>query len=123
MNSYFTKAHTLYALSKKELNSAKQLNSEELARDASGKAWIAATDALRGFLLLSGLTERKLPKSERQRNDMLAQYCDERMRLLYRSIRSEVHENAYYEGWINYTILFEAFNHVKKFIHRCENGE
>ena len=122
MNAYLTQAHTLYALSKKELNNAKQLNSDELARDASGKAWIATTDALRGFLLSRGLKQKELPKSERQRQDMLVQYCNERMRLLYYALRSQMHEDAYYEGRINYTLLFEALSQVKKFIHRCGNG-
>ena len=121
-NTYLTQAQKLYALSKKELNGAKQLNSDELARDASGKAWIATTDALRGFLLSHGLKQKELPKGERQRQNMLAQYCNERMRLLYYSIRSQFHENAYYEGLINYMLLFESLNHVKKFIHRCGNG-
>lgn len=122
MNKYLTKAEELYYLSKKELTGAKQSVSEALARDASGKAWIATTDALRGFLLSQKLSEKQLPKSERQRQSMLVQYCNEPMRILYYTIRSEIHEDAYYEGRINYTILFEAFNYVKKFIHRCGNG-
>lgn len=69
MNIYLTKAQTLFTLAKKEINNAKHLNSDELARDASGKAWIATTDAFRGFLLSCGLKENKLPKSERQRHD------------------------------------------------------
>ena len=121
-NTYLTQAQELFLLSKKELNNAKQINSDALARDASGKAWIATTDALRGFLLSQGLKQKELPKNERQRHDMLAQYCNEQMRLLYRSIRSEFHEDAYYEGMINYMSLFESLNHVKKFIHRCGNG-
>lgn len=123
MNNYFTQAQKLYALSKKELHSAKYSNDSELARDGAGKAWIAATDALRGFLLSQGLSGKKLPKSERQRHDLLAQYGNEKMRLLYGAIRSEFHENAYYEGMINYMLLFEALNHVKKFIHQCKNGK
>jgi len=121
-NTYLTKAENLYILSRKELKNAKQLNSEELARDASGKAWIATTDALRGFLLSQGLSQKQLPKSERQRHDLLAQYGNEKMRLLYRAIRSEIHEDTYYEGMVNYMFLFESLNDVKKFIHRCENG-
>ena len=121
-NTYLTQAQELFLLSKKELNNAKQINSDALARDASGKAWIAATDALRGFLLSQGLSEKQLPKNERQRHDLLVKYGDERMRLFYYSIRSELHENAYYEGMINYMSLFESLNHVKKFIHRCGNG-
>ena len=122
MNNYLTKAQELFLLSKKELNNAKQINSDALARDASGKAWIATTDALRGFLLSQGLKQKELPKSERQRQDMLVQYCNERMRLLYYALRSQVHEDAYYEGRINYTLLFEALGQVKKFIHRCGNN-
>ena len=122
MNTYLNKAQKLFQLSKKEVNKAKQANDDELARDASGKAWIATADALRGFLLSQGLKQKELPKSERQRHDLLVQYGDERMRLLYRSIRSEIHEDAYYEGLINYISLFEALDHVKKFIRRCENG-
>ena len=123
MNNYLTQAQGLFFLSKKELNNAKLLNNDNLARDASGKAWIATTDALRGFLLTCGLSKKKLPKSERQRHDMLAQYGDERMRSLYRSIRGEIHEEGYYEGNINYIFLFETLNEVKKFIHQCENGK
>jgi hypothetical protein len=122
MNTYLTKAEKLYALSKKELDKAKQLNDEELVRNACGKEWIATTDALRGFLLSQGLSEKQLPKSERQRQDLLAKYGDERMRLLYRSIRGAIHEDAYYEGMINYIFLFESMNDVKKFIYRCKNG-
>lgn len=122
MNTYITQANKLYLLSKEELNKAKQLNSDEIARDASGKAWIATTDALRGFLFTNGVKEKNLPKGERQRHDLLAQYGNEKMRLLYLSIRSEFHELAYYEGMINYLFLFKAINDVKKFIHRCGNG-
>ena len=122
MNNYLTQAQKLYTLSRKELNNAKQANDDELARDGSGKAWIATTDALRGYLLSQGLKENELPKSERQRHELMAQYCDEKMFLLYYFIRSELHENAYYEGMINYTLLFEGLNNVKKFIHRCQVG-
>lgn len=120
MNSYLTQAQELLLLSKKELDKAKQMNDDNLARDASGKAWIATTDALRGFLLSQGLKQKELPKGERQRQNMLMQYGNERMRLLYSAIRSEFHENAYYEGLINYSFLFEALRHVKKFVHRCD---
>ncbi|MBW8048851.1 MAG: hypothetical protein FVQ77_00625 [Cytophagales bacterium] len=122
MNTYLTQAKNLYLLSKEEFNKAKRLNNNEVARDASGKAWIATTDALRGFLLSCGLKEKQLPKSERQRHDMMAQYCNEQMLFSYYFIRSELHENAYYEGMINYMLLFKAMNEVKKFIHRCGNG-
>jgi len=122
MDNYLTKADQLFLLAKKELNNAKELNCEPIARDACGKAWIAVTDALRGYLLYKGLKEKQLPKSERQRHDTLATYGDEKMRSLYNSIRSEVHENAYYEGIINYPWLFEAFKEVKQFIYRCQNG-
>ena len=121
MNLYLNKAHKLFRLSKKELNEAKKINDEELARDASGKAWIATTDALRGFLLSRGLSERKLPKSERQRHDFLAQFGDEKMWQLYYAISGEIHQTAYYEGIINYTHLFVAFNNVNKFIRFCGN--
>jgi len=122
MNTYHSKAQELFVLSKKELNNAKQLNSEAIARDACGKAWLATTDAFRGFLLINGLKEKQLPKSERQRHDLLIVYGDEKMRILYRSIRSEIHEDGYYECIINYTSLFEAFKYVKQFMYRCQNG-
>jgi len=122
MNTYHTTAQELFLLAKKELNNAKEINSDAVARDASGKAWIATTDALRGFLLLNGLKEKQLPKNERQRHDLLAEYGNEKMRLLYRSIRSEVHEDAYYEGIINYHLLFETFKHVKQFMYLCQNS-
>jgi len=122
MENYFTQADKLLLLAKKELNNAKELNNDEIARDASGKAWIATTDALLGFLLQKGLKEKLLPKSERQRHDYLARYGDEKMRNLYNSIRSEVHEIAYYDGVINYTFLFEALKNVKQFIYLCHNG-
>lgn len=123
MNSYLNQAQKLYLLSRKELNGAKHSNDSELARDGAGKAWIAVTDALRGFLTSQGLKEKELPKSERQRHDMLAKYGDEKMRILYGFIRTELHENVYYEAMINYNLIFEAMNSVKKFIHRCENGK
>lgn len=122
MNAYLKQAGKLYSLSKKELNEARRLNDNEIARDASGKAWIATTDALRGYLITHGLKEKELPKSERQRHDLLAEYGDKKMRLLYRSIRGEFHENAYYEGKIHYLFLFEALSDIKKFIRLCENG-
>ena len=122
MNSYLTQAQELFLLSKQELNTAKQMNDNNLARDASGKAWIATTDALRGFLLLNGRKEKDLPKSERQRHNLLAQYGDIKMRHLYFALRSVIHQDAYYEGIINYKTLFEAFDSVKKFIHSCNNS-
>ena len=122
MNSYLKHAQKLFQLSKEELNKAKAIGDDEIARDASGKAWIAATDALRGFLLSRGLKVKQLPKSDRHRQNLLAQYGNEKMRQLYGRIMGDIHQNAYYEGVINYTFLFEAFNDVKKFIHRCGNG-
>jgi hypothetical protein len=122
MNNYLKRAHTLYALSIKELNNAKHSGKDELARDAAGKAWIATVDALRGFLLSRGLKVKELPKSERHRHDLLAKYGNPKMWQLYQSIRGEIHQDAYYEGIINYPLLFDAFFSVKKFIHRCENG-
>jgi len=120
--SYITQADELFLLAKKELNSAKRLDSEAIARDACGKAWIATTDALLGFLISKGVKEKQLPKSERQRHDYLATYGDEKMRLLYRSLKGGIHQEAYYDGIINYTFLFEALKNVKQFIYRCHNG-
>ena len=122
MNNYLNHANRLYRLALKELNSAKINKDEDIARDASGKAWIATADALKGFLVSNGLKAKNLPKSERQRHDLLAQFGNEKMWLLYQAIRGEIHQDAYYEGIINYTLLFEAFYSVKKFIHRCSNG-
>ena len=122
MNKYLTQAQKLYTLSRKEMNNAKHANDDELARDGSGKAWIATTDAFRGYLLSHGINENDLPESERQRGDLLAQYADKKMRLLYYSIRSQIHEDAYYKGRINYLLLFESLNDVKNFIHRCQSG-
>jgi len=119
---YISQADELFLLAKKELNQAKKLDSEAVARDACGKAWIATTDALLGFLISKGVKEKQLPKSERQRHDTLATYGDEKMRLLYNTIKSEFHEGAYYDGVINYTFLFEGLKYVKQFIYRCQNG-
>ena len=122
MNTYLTQTKRLYRLALAELNKSKKAKDEDIARDASGKAWIATTDALRGFLLANDLKEKYLPESERHRHDLLAQYGNPKMWQLYSSIRGEIHQDAYYEGIINYPILFEAFYAVKKFIHRCGNG-
>jgi len=122
MNTYLNQSQKLFQLSKKEVRKAKQTNDDELARDASGKAWIATVDALCGFLLSCGMKEEELPKSERRRYDLLAQYGNKKMWQLYGRIRGVIHQDAYYEGLINYSFLFDAFNDVKKFIHRCENG-
>lgn len=122
MNTYLKQAQKLFQLSKEELNKAKITDDDEIARDASGKAWIAATDALRGFLMSQGLKAKQLPKSDRHRQNLLAQYGNEKMRQLYDRVRGAIHQDAYYEGMINYIFLFEAFNDVKKFIHRCGNG-
>ena len=122
MNSYLTQAKRLYHLALTELNESKKAKDEDIASEAAGKAWIATTDALHGFLLSQGLSEKGLPKTERHRHDLLAQYGNKKMRLLYRSIIGEIHQNAYYGGIINYTLLYEAFYDVKEFVHRCENG-
>ena len=121
-NIYLIQAQELYALSKKELNNSKLTSSDELARDASGKAWLATTDALRGFLLSQGLKEKELPKSDHDRQTKLAQYGNETMRKLFGRIKGDIHQDAYYEGMVNYIFLYEAFKDVKKFIYRCENG-
>lgn len=122
-NLFLNKAQKLYLLSKKELNQAKKKKDEELARNAAGKAWIAAADALRVYLLLQGVPDEKLPKNEHERHDLLAKYGNEKMWRLYFAIRGEVHEAAYYDGIINYTLLFEAFANVDKFIRHCEKNE
>lgn len=122
MNNYLTQAQKLFTLSRKELNNAKYANDNELARDASGKAWIATTDAFRGFLFSLGLKEKELPQSDQDRTIKIAQYGNEKMRQLYGRIKGDIHQDAYYEGKINYTILDEAFKDVKKFIHRCQFG-
>jgi len=119
---FITQADELLLLAKKELNQAKKLDNEAIARDACGKAWIATTDALLGFLLNKGVKEKQLPKSERQRHDLLLAFGDEKMRLLYGTIRIEIHQDAYYDGIINYVSLFQALKYVKQFIYRCTNG-
>ena len=119
MNKYLKDAGELFQRAKKEMNSAKKTNDEYMARDASGKARIAATDALKGFLILQGIDDKKLPSSERQRHDMLAQFGDRKMVDLYLSLRGLIHQDSYYEGIINYPISFIAFDNLKKFIHLC----
>lgn len=119
MNKYLKDAGELFRRARKEMNIAKLTNDEYMARDASGKAWIAATDALKGFLLLQGVNAPKLPNNERQRHNLLAQFGDRKMVELYFFLRGIIHEDSYYEGVINYDTSFIAFDNLKKFIRHC----
>jgi len=62
------------------------------------------------------LKPREFPRTERGRLFMLSKFASRRIRSLYHIIKNTCHQDAYYEGIIIYSQLWEAMEALSDFI-------
>jgi hypothetical protein len=110
------KAESLLKSAYQELEAAQQMAELQRARDAAGKAWAALVEATRALFLAKGVTEEELPRTHRGTRFMLAQYGAPELRVTYSDAYEDVHQDAYYDGLINFGILESRFADINRFI-------
>jgi uncharacterized protein (UPF0332 family) len=110
------KAESLLKTAYQELEAARQTAELERARDAAGKAWAALVEATRALFLTKGVKEEELPRTHRGTRFMLCQHGNDELRLIYSDAYEDVHQDADYDGLINFGILEGRFSDINRFI-------
>ena len=119
--THLEKAESLLNTAYQELEAAQQTAELERARDAAGKAWAALVEATRALFLSHEVREEELPKTHRGTRFMLAQYGGAELRVIYSEAYEDVHQDACYDGLINFEILNSRFSDVRRFIEAAKS--
>lgn len=117
---YLEVAKRLYQEAMKEFKKAKKKNDSIVLRDACGKGWLSIVEATHALLVKRGVKEEELPKSERGRRYMVYKYGDKELRLLYSSLRDNLHIQGYYDGTLNFDEMKEYLNDLNIYIQKIE---
>ena len=85
-------------------------------RNACGKGWLAALEAVKAFLLAEGVPESQLPDNDRSRRYYVGAHMDRNMRRAYTDIRQTFHIDGYYEGIVEFDEMPERLDELEGFI-------
>jgi uncharacterized protein (UPF0332 family) len=121
-STHIEKAEELLDTAYQELEAARRTAEMVNARDAAGKAWIALVEATRALFLAGGVPPGELPNTHRGTRFMLRRYGDAEMRLIYSEAYEDVHQDAYYDGLINFDTLSSRFSEIRGFIERVKES-
>ena len=119
---YIQKAASLLQGAVEELRESRETGDMIKARDAAGKAWVALVEASRAFLMASGVPEQELPATHRGTRYLLRRHGDAETRALYNECYQDVHQDAYYDGLINYDTLEDRFAEIRGLIDRVDDA-
>jgi len=85
---HLNEAEKLFQKAFEEFEVAREKNDSTHLRDACAKGWLSAVEATNALLVKRGVSEDRLPKSERGRRYMVFKYADRELRHLYLAIRA-----------------------------------
>ncbi len=118
--TYIEKAEALLEAAYGELGEAQRTAELTKARDAAGKAWAALVEASRALFVARGVPPGELPNTHRGTRFMLGRHADTELQLTYYRSYQDVHQDAYYDGLINFETLTERFSEIRQFIERVK---
>ena len=85
-------------------------------RNACGKGWLAASEAINIHFLKQGVPESELPANDRGRRFFVQRYMDWDMRRNYNDMWKTFHIDGYYEGIVEFDEMPERLNELEGFI-------
>ena len=85
-------------------------------RNACGKGWLAALEAINIHFLKQGVPESELPANDRGRRFFVQRYMDRDMRRNYNDMWKTFHIDGYYEGIVEFDEMPERLNELEGFI-------
>lgn len=91
-------------------------------RNACGKGWLAALEAMNAHFLNQGMAESELPDKERGRRFFVSRYMSREMRRSYESMWKTFHVDGYYEGIVEFDEMPERFDDLEEFIEAIESS-
>jgi len=120
VENYLEEAKKLYQKAMEEFKKAKAENDGIVLRDACGKGWLSTVEVTDALFIKRGVKEEELPKSERGRRYMVFKYGNKELRLLYSSLRDNLHIQGYYDGTLNFDEMKEYLNDLNIYIQKIE---
>jgi hypothetical protein len=85
-------------------------------RNACGKGWLAALEAVNGYFTGQGVPESELPANDRGRTFFARRYMDRDMRRAFAEMRQTFHIDGYYEGIVEFDEMPERLDELEEFI-------
>jgi len=121
---HLEEAEKLFQKAFEEFEVAREKNDSTHLRDACAKGWLSAVEATNALLVKRGVSEDRLPKSERGRRYMVFKHADRELRRLYLAIRDSLHIQGYYDETLNFDEMSEYLNDLYVYIRKIkEIGE
>jgi hypothetical protein len=91
-------------------------------RNACGKGWLAALEAINTYFLSQGVSDSELPANERGRRFFARRYMDRDMRRAYNDMWKTFHIDGYYEGIVEFDDMPEILDELEEFIESIEQS-
>ncbi len=85
-------------------------------RNACGKGWLAALDAVNAFFVARGVPESELPETDRGRRYLVGTHMEREMRTAYVDMRQTFHIDGYYEGIVEFDEMPARLDDLEQFI-------
>lgn len=89
-------------------------------RNACGKGWLAALEAVNSYFLKQGVPESELPGNDRGRKYFAGRYMRREMTRDYVYIRQTFHIDGYYEGIVEFDDMPRYLDELEEFIESVE---
>jgi len=119
-DEHLTEARKLYRKALEEFHRAEAGKDGTLLRDACAKGWLSTVEAANALLVKSGVREEELPQAERGRRYMVFKYGAKELRLLYSSLRDNLHIQGYYDGTLNFDETKVYLDDLDLYIQKIE---
>ena len=91
-------------------------------RNACGKGWLAALEAMNAHFLNQGMAESELPDKEAGRRFFVSRYMSREMRRTYSEMWKTFHVDGYYEGIVEFDEMPDRFDELEEFIESIESS-
>ena len=117
---HLEEAENLFQKAVEEFEVAKEKNDSTHLRDACAKGWLSAVEATNALLVKRGVSEDRLPKSERGRRYMVRRYASRELRLYYFSLRDNLHIEGYYNRSLDFDEVKMQLEDLKYYIEKIE---
>ena len=91
-------------------------------RNACGKGWLAALEAMNAHFLNQGMAESELPDKERERRSLVRKCMERELSKSYSSLWKTFHVDGYSEGIVEFDEMPDRFDELEEFIDAIESS-
>jgi hypothetical protein len=85
-------------------------------RNACGKGWLAALEAVNAQFIAQGVPESELPTNDRGRTFFARRHMDRNRRRAFVEMRNTFHIDGYYEGIVEFDDMLDHLDELEEFI-------